>query len=139
MPPLLLVGKYDPVHVGSHLAEGAAALGLPMELVASDEAFRGNRWIHAVNWRLRGRRPLRLGGFSELVVGKCRERRPLAILTTGLAPVAESALDAIGRMGIIRMNYLTDDPWNPAHHARWFMYALCQYDYRALHAAGKSR
>ena len=37
-------------------------------------------------------------------------------------------LGAIGRLGIERINFLTDDPWNPAHHAPWFMKALPEYD-----------
>jgi spore maturation protein CgeB len=29
--------------------------------------------------------------------------------------------------GAITANYLTDDPWNPVHHAPWFLRALPQY------------
>jgi spore maturation protein CgeB len=29
--------------------------------------------------------------------------------------------------GAVTANYLTDDPWNPVHYARWFMRALPQY------------
>jgi spore maturation protein CgeB len=31
-------------------------------------------------------------------------------------------------MGVYRLNYLTDDPWNPAFRARWFLEALPLYD-----------
>jgi hypothetical protein len=31
-------------------------------------------------------------------------------------------------MDITRLNYLTDDPWNPAFRARWFLEALPMYD-----------
>ena len=34
----------------------------------------------------------------------------------------------IGRMGISRLNFSTDDPWNPAFRARWFLDALPLYD-----------
>jgi len=32
-------------------------------------------------------------------------------------------------LGVERLNYLTDDPWNPAHKAPWFMRALLHYDH----------
>ena len=31
-------------------------------------------------------------------------------------------------MGVRRLNYLTDDPWNPDHRCRWFFDALLAYD-----------
>jgi spore maturation protein CgeB len=37
-------------------------------------------------------------------------------------------LAAIGRLGIVRVNYSTDDPWNPNQQAQWFLRALPFYD-----------
>jgi spore maturation protein CgeB len=34
----------------------------------------------------------------------------------------------LGEMGIQRINYSTDDPWNHAHYAPWFLKALLLYD-----------
>jgi spore maturation protein CgeB len=75
-----------------------------------------------------GHRPARLAKFSEEVVRLCDKFRPRAILTTGCAPVNRKALEAIGRAGISRLNFSTDDPWNPAFRARWFLDALPLYD-----------
>jgi len=36
---------------------------------------------------------------------------------------------SIGELGVRRFNYLTDDPWNPAHRAAWFLRALPHYDH----------
>jgi spore maturation protein CgeB len=50
------------------------------------------------------------------------------MLATGLAPVEASALEAIGALGVRRVMYLTDDPWNSSLRAEWFMEALPLYD-----------
>jgi spore maturation protein CgeB len=50
------------------------------------------------------------------------------MLATGLAPIEASALEALGALGVQRVVYLTDDPWNPSHRAEWFMEALPLYD-----------
>lgn len=127
-PDVLLVGHFDAVHVGAHLAEAASALGCSYEALDAEGAFSGNRWLRALSWRFRGHRPLRLHGFSRRVARVCQERRPALMVSTGLAPITRDALRAIGRTGTTRVSYLTDDPWNPAHRARWFMDALPEYD-----------
>jgi spore maturation protein CgeB len=55
--------------------------------------------------------------------------KPRFMLATGIAPIERTTLQEIGRMGTIRLNYLTDDPWNPSHVARWFLEALPCYDF----------
>jgi spore maturation protein CgeB len=37
-------------------------------------------------------------------------------------------LRAIRERGVRTINFLTDDPWNPAHRAPWFLEALPHYD-----------
>ena len=66
--------------------------------------------------------------FSREVVDDCRESRPAWMLATGVAPVDASALEELGTLGVRRIVYLTDDPWNPSHRAEWFMEALPLYD-----------
>jgi spore maturation protein CgeB len=36
-------------------------------------------------------------------------------------------LERLKRIGLTTVSYLTDDPWNPAHRARWFLRALPKY------------
>jgi hypothetical protein len=51
------------------------------------------------------------------------------VITTGLAPLDAPSLRTIATLGARRLNFLTDDPWNPAHRAPWFMDALQHYDH----------
>jgi len=126
---VLLVANPELVHVGGHLVTAAHALRVPVELVDSREAYAGPRWRQRVAWWMQGHRPARLSAFSARVVEAVRRVRPTHVITTGLAPLDARALAAIGALGARRLNYLTDDPWNPAHRAPWFMDALAHYDH----------
>ncbi len=124
---VILVGIPKPTHVGLHLKNAAPAAGMEMSVMNMEEAFAGPRLLRALYWRLLGHRPIRLAEFSARLVERCRVERPDFVLTTGLAPVNEAALKQIAAMGIPVANFLTDDPWNPAHRAPWFMHALPHY------------
>jgi spore maturation protein CgeB len=126
---LVLVGNPDPIHVGAHFNHGAKALGIEVVMCNVTEAYDGSSWQNRINWWLRGRRPTRLEAFSAKVLETCRDLRPKWLVATGIAPLEEAALKEIGRLHVRRLNYLTDDPWNPAHRAPWFLRALPQYDY----------
>lgn len=126
-PRLLIVGNPHPIHLGAHLLQAAETLGVPAAIADVTAAFAGPRLLRALGWRL-GRRPPRIAAFSRSVVERCRELRPSAVLATGLAPISREDLEQIGRLGVTRINYLTDDPWNPAHRAPWFLRALPAYD-----------
>jgi spore maturation protein CgeB len=125
---LLLVGNPDPVHVGAHLVHAAAGSGYDVRLVDVRRAYAGSKWRRRVDWWLRGRRPSRLRLFSQEVLEACLKLRPEWMLATGLAPVDASTVAELGRLGIQRVMYLTDDPWNPSHRADWFIQALPHYD-----------
>ena len=116
------------MHVGAHLYHGARTANCAVALLNSEDAFQGNRLIRKLNWWVRGRRPTRLKEFSEKVLQACRELQPECMLSTGIAPISDDALKAVGALGIPRLNYLTDDPWNPHHKAPWFLRAIPQYD-----------
>jgi spore maturation protein CgeB len=91
-------------------------------------AYSAPRWLRTLLWRLAGRRPARLGAFSREVVAACVGAERTHLLATGLAPIRAEELRALGGRGVTRMNYLSDDPWNPAHRAPWFLAALREYD-----------
>jgi hypothetical protein len=126
---VLLVGIRRDAHVGAHLNQAAQGLGLRVTFCDSSQAFASPTWRLKLNWWLRGHRPPRLREFSERVIQACREFRPSWMLATGFAPLEAWALWAIAKLGVQRLNFLTDDPWNPAHHAPWFMCALPLYDH----------
>ena len=126
---LLVVGNPGDVHVGAHFLEACATSGVEARLCDTREAYSSSFLRQKVNWWMRGHRPARLREFSDEVVAAVKAMRPGAVLTTGLAPVDARGLRAIGALGVPRLNYLTDDPWNPAQRAPWFMDAIEHYDH----------
>jgi hypothetical protein len=126
---LLLIGQFTPEHVGHHLLNGAKALGIEVSCLDVNAAFSGPAWASRFSWHLFGHRPPRLQTFGRAVASLCDSLRPTWILATGLAPLNASTLDTVGSLGITRINFLTDDPWNSAHRAPWFLRALNRYDY----------
>lgn len=145
---IVIVGNPDEVHVGRHLLRAAGEAGVEASLCDTNRAYAGAKLRRAFNWRLRGRRPANLDAFSAEVVAACQRQQPGGLISTGLAPLTGDALRQIGRLGIRRLNFLTDDPWNDAHYAPWFMDAVTEYDavftprtanVDDLHAAGCRR
>jgi spore maturation protein CgeB len=50
------------------------------------------------------------------------------VLTTGRAPLNITHIEKLHGLGARLVNYSTDDPWNPAFRAPWFLSALPSYD-----------
>ena len=125
--PILIVGVMEEKHVGGQLRKAAQKLGLEVRCFDVTEAYRGNTILQKTAWKL-GRRPIGLGKFSVKVLAAAKEAKPSVILTTGQAPMDQAVLAELGKMGIFRINYSTDDPWNPAHRAGWFLESLKHYD-----------
>jgi hypothetical protein len=128
-PRLLIVGHTGATHVGSHFRRAAGALGVATSMCDAAEAYAGPAWRRHTGWWLRGRRPSRLDDFGRAVLEVASRFEPTLVVTTGLAPVGADILEALGAMGIVRANFLTDDPWNPAHRAPWFFDSLGRYDH----------
>jgi hypothetical protein len=125
---LLVVGNDGGTNIGASLVRSARSIGLDASISDARQAFAAPKPIARVNWWLLGRRPTHLRSFSKAVVDQCLRQRPVWLITTGLAPVEGPALKRIHDLGIITINYLTDDPWNPAFKSRWFLDALVEYD-----------
>ncbi len=127
-PQLLIVGFRSGTHVGGSLARAAERLGVSYAFVDAADAFMAPRLVRAFTWRLRGRRPPALSRTSRAVAAACAEWRPRWLLGTGMVPIDAPTLATIGSLGVKRLNYLTDDPWNPTLRAPWFLDALRHYD-----------
>jgi spore maturation protein CgeB len=125
---LFIVGVPAETHVGAHFRRAAASLGTRVAFADARLAFDGPRWRRQFNWWVRGRRPSRLTEFNHALRRTLRDAAPRALLATGIAPVSAATLAEARARGIVTMNFLTDDPWNPAHRAGWFMEALPEYD-----------
>lgn len=124
---LVIVGGRGGTNIGESFLRAAVAAGVDARLIDSAEAFRANRLVRALFWRL-GRRPVHLRHFSQKVFAACSKfGDKTLLLTTGLAPVEESCMQSI-RRDVVRVNYLTDDPWSPTHRSRWFLRSLPHYD-----------
>jgi spore maturation protein CgeB len=125
---LLIVGGSGGTNVGDSLNRATVSLSLSSKFCDYKLAYESPALIQKINWYLRNKYPSRLQPFSQIVSQACREFQPNYLLTTGLAPLNYQALQDIGRLGIKRLNFLTDDPFNPAHQSAWFLKALTAYD-----------
>src|SRR5438552_17917359 len=119
-PHILIAGNPEEFHVGAHFQRAAYSLGWGVSFSDVRCAYAGSEWARALLWRC-CHRPLRLARFSKEVLAACCRHKPALLLTTGLAPLRSVELAKIGALGIVRMNFLTDDPWNPVHYAGWFL------------------
>jgi hypothetical protein len=128
-PELLILGFRGGASVGDSLERAATRLGLGVAYVDATRAFAAPRLLAAAAWHLAGHRPARLAAISREVVAACARLQPRWLLATGLAPLSADALVDVGRLGVTRLNYLTDDPWNTRLGSRWFLDGLPHYDH----------
>lgn len=125
---LLIVGNPEEHEVGAHFLAAAGQLGRKARLFSLRKAHSQNVWVNRFFRRLLNHRPARLNRFSQNLVELCQKTKPGLLLVTGIAAPHSGALRAIGEMGIQRVNFLTDDPWNPGNGAGFFWPALREYD-----------
>ncbi|ODS54464.1 MAG: hypothetical protein ABS36_11225 [Acidobacteria bacterium SCN 69-37] len=126
---VLIVGDSRETHVGHHLLDAARTLGIAAQIADTSAAYRASNLRRRVLWHLAGHRPARLRPFGDEVVAAARAMQADTVIATGIAPLTAETLKTLGRLGIRRMNFLTDDPWNRAHRAPWFLSALPRYDH----------
>lgn len=126
---VLFVANPRPTHVGRHLHAAANTAGMATAMKDVVAAYEAPRWLKVLYWRLLGRRPFRLQAFSDDVVRTAASMQPDVVLCTGVTPLSKQALQALRSQGVRVVGFLTDDPWNPAHRAPWFLQALPHYDH----------
>jgi hypothetical protein len=124
---IAVVGFFGGTHVAASLSRAAGQLGLGVIRFDAEKASCRNRIVRSAFWRFAGR-PVRLHRFSASVSEVCVAQRPKLLIVTGLAPVERRTLNLLRGHGIICVNYATDDPWNPAMRAPWYLRALPEYD-----------
>lgn len=125
---IVIVGNRGGTNVGQSLERACEREGISAHLCDARTAFSAREWQRVLSWRILGHRPPRLKSFASVVMDVCERMLPNILITTGLAPLDALTLSRIGKTGIQRLNYLTDDPWNPAMSSRWFFDALRHYD-----------
>ncbi|MEZ4731751.1 MAG: glycosyltransferase [Caldilineaceae bacterium] len=124
---LLIVGNPLPFHVGHHFFSAAEKLGIKVSLYDTRTAGSKSRIIQALYWKLADHRPANLYNFNQNLIARCQQEQPGWVLAIGIAPIKEKTLQTLHRLGITCVNFLTDDPWNQAHYARWFLKTLPLY------------
>lgn len=127
-PEILIIGNRGGSNVGESFFRACEVARIPAAQLEPREAMEAPVWIRRALWLL-DRRPFRLREFAAKVMAHCEAYRPRLLLCIGFAPLPRPVLERIGTSGICRAVYLTDDPWNPAHHSKWFINALAAYDY----------
>src|SRR5215510_3940744 len=125
---LLVIGFTQAGHMGTYLASAARQLGVEHQMVNAGSAEARSRLGRSFYWHLRGKRPARLDEFGTQVVDMSARTRPSVVLTTGHAPLDRTHIEILRGRGIRVVNYSTDDPWNPALRAPWFLSAISSYD-----------
>ena len=125
---LVIIGFSRPGHMGNYLVCAARQLGLDYQIIDASDADASSRIGRSFYWRMCGKRPARLHRFGTRVLAVCTEMRPDVVLVTGCAPPDRSHIVRLRELGARVINYSTDDPWNPALRASWFLSALPAYD-----------
>ncbi len=125
---LMIVGVTGNTHIATSLERAAAALGKRHRVFDTAPAYEGPALRRRLVWRLGGRRPYDLDGFSQAIARAVEDEPPRVLLTLGHAPVTERALERARARGAFCINWSTDDPWNPVHRAAWHLRSLRGYD-----------
>jgi spore maturation protein CgeB len=124
---IVFIGVDHESHVGRQLKTAASKLGIESWLYDSRQAYKGPKILEKLGWWI-DKRPQKLHSFSQRVFNEVKRNAPSLIVTTGMAPMEHVFVKEIRSMSIPTINFSTDDPWNSAHRAGWFMKALKQYD-----------
>lgn len=124
---ILVVANPGEIHVGAHLIRAAKDLGNELKVLDISQAMRGAWFFSKISWHLCGHTPVRLKVFSDSVMTECRNFMPKWMIATGFSSVDARTLKAVNRMGVITINFLTDDPWNPSQRSRWFIKSIVEY------------
>lgn len=125
---IFIVGNSGGTNVAASFERGARELGLTATLFDAKLAQSSSRLVNSLHWRLRDKRFANMSTFGARLLASIQQVRPRFLLTTGLSPVSADVLRAARQQGVLCLHYSTDDPWNPAQHANWFMQALPAYD-----------
>ncbi len=121
---VLIVGDPAPFHVGHHFLRAARELSFDAELLDVNYAYGHGLWQKMV-WRL-DKRAAKQTAFEQRFTEVLAQNWDL-VLVTGISPLGATVLGKAKAAGTVVVNFLTDDPWNPAHRRRWFFDAIDQY------------
>jgi spore maturation protein CgeB len=125
---LAIVGNAGGTNIGESLRRAAKSAGYSVVFFDAREAMGGSRVLRSLTWRFADRRPPWLERFANDVINVCATAPPQVMISTGIAPLTREALCRLRSLRTVCINYATDDPWNPAQRASWYLRALPAYD-----------
>ena len=125
---VFIVGNPGIEHVGSHFFRAAVRMGIEARLIDHGRSWGTSRWWNRLSYHFLGKRPTRLRAFDAELAAAVREFRSRVVIVTGISAPDAATVRAIRESGVVVVNYLTDDPWNPANGARFFWPAVVEYD-----------
>jgi len=125
---LLIVGNRGGSNVAESLCRAARRLGFSVELYGVETAVSSIRFLNALSWRLRDKRPPFSHRISRDLARILDEEAPRVLITTGLSPVEAATVSAFREKGSYCIHFSSDDPWNPGQRAAWHHRALANYD-----------
>jgi spore maturation protein CgeB len=125
---LAIVGGFQLAHIGRSFMRSATQHEIKARAFDVIDASQGSRLLRALSWRFADRRPPQMRQFAQTVISACTAFKPDILIATSAVPLPADALSALRSLNIVCANYLTDDPWNPASRARWFLRALPNYN-----------
>ncbi|MBR8827044.1 MAG: glycosyltransferase [Gomphosphaeria aponina SAG 52.96 = DSM 107014] len=128
MMKIIIVGGTGGTNVADAFMKASQKFNIESYFLSFLSAYEAPKLIKQFNWHIRGKYPTKLNTFSQEILEECLNNKPNLLLTTGITPINSQALQQIGKLGIKRLNFLTDDPWNKAHYPPWFFQCLPHYD-----------
>lgn len=126
---VLFIVNPSPEHVGAHFVSAAKNLKLNYSVLDIKEASYGNEWLKKFSWHFLGHTPINIINFNKKIFETLKVKEYHLLITTGISPILSSTLNQIKKNGIKTVNFLTDDPWNPANEAKFFWKSLLEYDF----------
>ena len=125
---LVIIGNVGGSNVGESLTRGARLQGVNVVHINSGDAYSAPAWVTRLFWHAFDRRPPKLTSFQRQITTATGRNSNGIVITTGLTPVTSATLVGLKERGYTCLHYSTDDPWNPAMHAGWFIETLPLYD-----------
>ncbi|MBA4445336.1 hypothetical protein FHK94_07595 [Cylindrospermopsis raciborskii CS-506_D] len=127
---ILIIGfTTHPHDVGSALVLAAQSLNLPLAVAnISDYESSLNHLWGKVFYRIAQRRTLEWFDFQRKILDLIGKFQPQLVIVTGIIPLGQDIFHTIHNYQGKIVNYLTDNPWNPALGSPIFRDNLRLYD-----------
>ncbi len=84
--------------------------------------------LNQISWRLFDKTYWHQEQFQKQIFFELNKSASNAVIVVGTSPVNCHTLKKINSNRVKTINFVTDDPWNPAHLSRWYLNSLAEYD-----------